>query len=338
MSDPSQETAPASDHETREYNRFDLSAVSNEETELDLTQTISNEIPEISRFTQLKSLTLRTNLIKGINNRLDLTSLTELDLYDNQIEGLNSLTKLRKLYFVHNKIEKIEGLETLVNLEYLELGDNRIAKIENLDNNTRIQNLFLGANRIRQIENLGHLQELVVLSLQANAITQIQGLEALTGLKELYLSQNGNRRNFQLGFECFSYHARLEFESFNENPKHWSLVQTSLPSSIIEMSVSQEQLENLEVQPSPDEISVNQPCKTCGVEGEVWICLTCYEVNCGRFVGGHALEHASTTKHAMALSFSDLSSWCYECNAYVHNDVLAAAKNAAYKNKFGEGN
>ncbi|KAI6194681.1 UBP-type domain-containing protein [Aphelenchoides besseyi] len=126
------------------------------------------------------------------------------------------------------------------------------------------------------------------------------------------------------------------------------------------MSVSQEQLENLEVsetgegyyavtplstcphlsqvQPSPDEISVNQPCKTCGVEGEVWICLTCYEVNCGRFVGGHALEHASTTKHAMALSFSDLSSWCYECNAYVHNDVLAAAKNAAYKNKFGEGN
>ena len=41
-------------------------------------------------------------------------------------------------------------------------------------------------------------------------------------------------------------------------------------------------------------------------------------------------------EHLMALSFSDLSVWCYCCDNYVDNIRLYDVKNAAHKDKFGE--
>ena len=38
----------------------------------------------------------------------------------------------------------------------------------------------------------------------------------------------------------------------------------------------------------------------------------------------------------MALSFSDLSVWCYCCDNYVDNEKLYSIKNAAHRDKFGE--
>ncbi|VDN21775.1 unnamed protein product [Gongylonema pulchrum] len=58
-------------------------------------------------------------------------------------------------------------------------------------------------------------------------------------------------------------------------------------------------------------------------------------VNCGRYVGGHAVHHQTRTGHPMALSFADLSVWCYMCESYVHNEILIPAKNAAHRSKFG---
>ena len=40
--------------------------------------------------------------------------------------------------------------------------------------------------------------------------------------------------------------------------------------------------------------------------------------------------------HVMALSFSDLSVWCYCCDNYVDNEKLYTIKNAAHRDKFGE--
>ncbi|KAI6218329.1 Histone deacetylase 6 [Aphelenchoides fujianensis] len=454
----------------REHNRFDLSTFPADEAELDLTHTVANEIPDVSRFFQ--SLTMRNNLLKEINTRLNVETLTELDLYENQIakienleklvnlehldlsfnrltkiEGLATLTKLRNLYFVHNKLTKIEGLETLVNLEYLELGDNRIKKIENLDKNTRIQRLFLGANRIQKIENLGHLQELVVLSLgrqlhhhdreprradrpprvvplaernradrrprkrnteleildlNNNQLKRIENVAHLKKLTDFWGSQNKfenfadlkelselpeltgvyfdmNPWSQQTHYRSVITHTLLHLTSLDGWPckplgsggadgekaeadgltcGHFqSSLQQTNPN---EMAEAQQRVEELEVaedghgffavtpldtcphltaiKPNPPEIDVQTPCKKCGVEGENWICLVCYEVHCGRYVGGHAVEHAKDEGHPMALSFADFSSWCYECNAYVHNEALTAAKDAAYKNKFGEEN
>ncbi|XP_061696179.1 histone deacetylase 6 isoform X2 [Syngnathoides biaculeatus] len=86
----------------------------------------------------------------------------------------------------------------------------------------------------------------------------------------------------------------------------------------------------------PSGIDVFLPCHDCGSEVENWICLTCYKVACGRYVNEHMLAHGETSHHPMVLSFCDLSVWCYVCEAYVHNQAVFEAKNAAHSAKFGE--
>ncbi|KAG9336040.1 hypothetical protein JZ751_003300 [Albula glossodonta] len=83
-------------------------------------------------------------------------------------------------------------------------------------------------------------------------------------------------------------------------------------------------------------IDVFLPCEDCGTDVENWICLTCYKVFCGRYVNQHMVTHGLVSEHPMVLSFSDLSVWCYSCEAYVHNKVLFDARNAAHQVKFGE--
>ncbi|TMS16714.1 Histone deacetylase 6 [Larimichthys crocea] len=60
------------------------------------------------------------------------------------------------------------------------------------------------------------------------------------------------------------------------------------------------------------------------------------QVFCGRYVNEHMVTHGVMSEHPMVLSFSDLSVWCYLCEAYVHHQILFEAKNAAHCNKFGE--
>ncbi|KAK3762831.1 hypothetical protein RRG08_040526 [Elysia crispata] len=92
-----------------------------------------------------------------------------------------------------------------------------------------------------------------------------------------------------------------------------------------------------EVRPVPAEgLDSQAPCSTCGDLSENWVCLTCYKVECSRFVNEHMLYHRLETEHNMVLSYSDISVWCYCCDHYVDNAALSEAKNAAHLSKFGE--
>ncbi|XP_071314891.1 histone deacetylase 6 [Trachinotus anak] len=86
----------------------------------------------------------------------------------------------------------------------------------------------------------------------------------------------------------------------------------------------------------PSGIDVSLLCQDCGSGAENWTCLTCYQVFCGRYVNEHMVTHGAVSEHPVVLSFSDLSVWCYLCEAYVHNQILFEAKNAAHCAKFGE--
>ncbi|XP_035237895.1 histone deacetylase 6 isoform X1 [Anguilla anguilla] len=83
-------------------------------------------------------------------------------------------------------------------------------------------------------------------------------------------------------------------------------------------------------------IDVFLPCEDCGADAENWVCLCCYKVFCGRYVNQHMVTHGLVSEHPLVLSFADLSVWCYSCEAYVHNQVLYDARNAAHQSKFGE--
>lgn len=83
-------------------------------------------------------------------------------------------------------------------------------------------------------------------------------------------------------------------------------------------------------------LDVTQPCQDCGVLQENWVCLSCYQVYCGRYINAHMVRHHEGSGHPLVLSYADLSAWCYNCQAYIHHQTLVDAKNIAHQNKFGQ--
>nr|XP_044996311.1 histone deacetylase 6 isoform X2 [Jaculus jaculus] len=89
--------------------------------------------------------------------------------------------------------------------------------------------------------------------------------------------------------------------------------------------------------PIPAEgLDITQPCKACGTLQENWVCLTCYQVYCSRYINADMVQHHKTSGHPLVLSFVDLSTWCYLCQAYVHHQDLEDVKRVAHQSKFGE--
>lgn len=64
-------------------------------------------------------------------------------------------------------------------------------------------------------------------------------------------------------------------------------------------------------------------CSTCHTLESPWICLTCGEINCGRYVKGHAKEHFEKQEdlHAVCMNCHNLMAFCYKCDEFVTNDT-----------------
>ena len=105
------------------------------------------------------------------------------------------------------------------------------------------------------------------------------------------------------------------------------------PSVVVPLT-SCPHLADIKPVPYDSVIDAHKPCMKCKDARENWVCLGCYETYCSRFVKGHMVKHNEETKHPMVLSFSDITVWCYECEAYVHNPQLDNVKRLAYHSKF----
>ncbi|KAF9205998.1 Ubiquitin carboxyl-terminal hydrolase 16 [Haplosporangium sp. Z 27] len=48
----------------------------------------------------------------------------------------------------------------------------------------------------------------------------------------------------------------------------------------------------------------------------LWMCLSCYEINCGRAFKKHAVAHNEAKKndHPLAINLATLDCWCYQCD------------------------
>lgn len=82
-------------------------------------------------------------------------------------------------------------------------------------------------------------------------------------------------------------------------------------------------------------IDVRKPCESCGNIGENWVCLICSVVMCSRYVKSHMVDHNAQSGHMLVLSFSDLSVWCYVCDAYIFSPQLIPIVQAAELSKHG---
>ncbi|XRM47815.1 hypothetical protein ABZX51_010774 [Aspergillus tubingensis] len=62
-------------------------------------------------------------------------------------------------------------------------------------------------------------------------------------------------------------------------------------------------------------------CSVCHSDINLWICLICGNVGCGRYDGAHAFAHYKETAHAFAMDLSTQRVWDYVGDAYVHRII-----------------
>lgn len=59
-------------------------------------------------------------------------------------------------------------------------------------------------------------------------------------------------------------------------------------------------------------------CSICDSLEDIWICLICGHVGCGRYKGGHAKEHWKDSAHCFALEIATQHVWDYSTDTWVH--------------------
>ncbi|KAI4249894.1 MAG: hypothetical protein LQ352_005500 [Teloschistes flavicans] len=62
-------------------------------------------------------------------------------------------------------------------------------------------------------------------------------------------------------------------------------------------------------------------CSICASDANLWICLICGNVGCGRYDAAHAFIHYQQTSHCFAMDMSSQRVWDYASDAYVHRLV-----------------
>ena len=59
-------------------------------------------------------------------------------------------------------------------------------------------------------------------------------------------------------------------------------------------------------------------CATCGKDHDLWVCLICGEVRCGRYAGACAVNHWTETNHTYSLELGTQRVWDYVSDGFVH--------------------
>ncbi|KAK2171241.1 hypothetical protein NP493_1087g00063 [Ridgeia piscesae] len=85
--------------------------------------------------------------------------------------------------------------------------------------------------------------------------------------------------------------------------------------------------ENVKVTPNNDKPFQLSPfCSVCKDGKNVWVCLTCGSVNCGRYVNAHAKAHFEANKplHCVTMDCDSSAVFCYMCDEFVINDTVTS--------------
>lgn len=140
---------------------------------LDSLGLTSRSIYGLSNLSNLKTLSLKQNLLTDIADIAGLNKLHYLDLGNNEIQDiqvLSGLTNLVELNLTDNKISDLRSLYSLKKLKILNIGGNSIEDIFALSRLTQLERLDASGNKINKIIILRDLPGLINIHLDANPI------------------------------------------------------------------------------------------------------------------------------------------------------------------------
>lgn len=72
------------------------------------------------------------------------------------------------------------------------------------------------------------------------------------------------------------------------------------------------------------QMGADSTCLECGVASDLWLCLICGAVSCGRQQPGrHAQAHYQATRHSLAAQVGGCRVWDYDADEFIHRLALA---------------
>ena len=72
-------------------------------------------------------------------------------------------------------------------------------------------------------------------------------------------------------------------------------------------------------------------CETCHIDSNLWQCLICGKVGCGRYEAKHAFAHFEKSGHTFSMDLESKRVWDYTSDAYVHRIIQDAHDGAGGK-------
>ncbi|XP_013104044.2 BRCA1-associated protein isoform X2 [Stomoxys calcitrans] len=67
-------------------------------------------------------------------------------------------------------------------------------------------------------------------------------------------------------------------------------------------------------------------CMSCELRTDLWLCLQCNHIGCGRHQRGHALNHYNTSQHGEVMHLRSFSIWNYNEGEFVHRPYNGQAE------------
>jgi len=78
-------------------------------------------------------------------------------------------------------------------------------------------------------------------------------------------------------------------------------------------------------------------CSTCGSVNNLWLCLTCGHVGCGRYEKAHARDHFIETGHTFAIDIEKKTVWDYHGDQYIHRLIESKLEEETFEDDSGPG-
>ena len=156
---------------------------------------VIDTVDGISKYPNIKTLTLRNHNISDVSFLKNLNKLKWLDIRSNKVTDVSeiaNLTKLQMLDVSYNKISNEKSLAKLERLQNFICEGCGLQNIEFLSDTSSLFEINIWGNQLQDLGNLKKLERLQHVNVGSNPIRNLEALSDLTGLYELGLENTPN--------------------------------------------------------------------------------------------------------------------------------------------------